>query len=66
MPESVEAKYLRENWNALRLSQYKNKWIAVEGSEIVGSGGTLSEAMEDQKPGKPLYAFVLLGRVQRR
>lgn len=65
MPDSVEARYLRAHWNQRALGQYKGKWIAVVGQEVIAADASLKELMQRMSPdSKPLYAFVVFGRVQ--
>lgn len=69
MPDSEEAAWLRENWNADRLGRYEGVWIAVRGREVVASGPDLEalnrsvDALPISDP-EPLNAFVVLGPLQ--
>ena len=74
MEESVEAKWLLNNWNLDTLGRYKNQWVAVLGEKIIASAESfslLSSILSDYrdssyKPQKidPLFAFVYFGRLQ--
>jgi Family of unknown function (DUF5678) len=62
---SSEASWLREHWHPDDpvLRQYRDQWIAVKGSRIVGSDQVLGELIAKAGQG-PLYAFVFFGDMQ--
>jgi len=69
VPETIEARWLRENWDPEVLGSYENKWIAVREVEIVASGEQLEQVAEEAEGAnegrsKPLYAFVFFGELQ--
>lgn len=71
MPETVEARWLRERWNREFLGEYQDQWIAVLGEEIVAHGEEIESVVEDaeraglaERRPTPLYAYVYFGRMQ--
>lgn len=58
---SPEAQWLRENWS--NLTAYDGKWIAVKGSEIIGSADRmeLDNLFANTIYQNPLYALVWHG-----
>ena len=69
MPESTEAQWLRRNWNREKLGNYDKSWIAVLGNEVIAYSFSLAQVVRSIQAAqgenaKPLYAFVVLGRLQ--
>jgi hypothetical protein len=69
VPESTEARWLRENWDPEILRSSENKWIAVREVEVVASGEQLEQVVEEAEGAnegrsKALYAFVFFGELQ--
>jgi hypothetical protein len=60
--ESIEARFLRENWSSQWLRNYNGKWIAVRGEEIVAASTSfegVAYRFDGAEP-RPLLAFVWL------
>ena len=58
---SVEARWLRANWDANSLGSYEGKWIAVKGEGVEASDQSIANLIERTRSFDPLYAFVMLG-----
>lgn len=72
--ESIESKWLRENWNTEILGKFDGMWIAVMGTIIIASNESDSGILNDinryfsdvpiiLNP-KPLLAYVYFGQLQ--
>lgn len=57
-PSSIEAAWLRENWNESALGRFRNMWIAVKGGGVASSSADLEDLLERTIGFDPLYAFV--------
>jgi hypothetical protein len=74
MEESIESKWLLNNWNSDTLGRYKNQWVAVLGERIIANAEsftTLSNILTDYRDNNlrvqkidPLFAFIYFGRLQ--
>jgi hypothetical protein len=59
-----EAQWLRDNWNLSALGQYKLKWIAVIGQQVIDNSPELDQLLERTFEKNPLYAYVYFGPLQ--